>query len=395
MENLNEYEKQRLENIRRNQEKLKELNLLSASLLFEDLKGNKTKKRKRKYEKRLKEVRPDFKRITRNQAKELKFNIENKDDIKKHEVEIELNMEEEELLLSAEDYFSEEIKKKAIVVDGHFNGWINPDLIEKYHFEKSAKEAWDKNGGGVYSHKNPLGEFKEVSKVVKPRNWSSAKYTALKLFQKNPNAYFYRHLEPGLTQNIGDWDDNEKENFLKIAKKYGCGDKWGIFSSYIPNRQVIIQEGLIFDPNYKFSKWGKPIYCGFHSKNKKKDNENKQSLSNNNEKLSSKTDDNEILTVKNNRFQSNNRSLKQNNQQNNNQVSKQNYEESNHFNNNKDDQIMTNNDNTKINNRKKYNKDLSEKNKEVIIIDDIDDIENKNPKNNRYSLRKRKPIFYK
>ena len=56
---------------------------------------------------------------------------------------------------------------------------------------------------------------------------------------------------------------------------------------------------------------------------------------------------------------------------------------------------MTNNDNTKINNRKKYNKDLSEKNKEVIIIDDIDDIENKNPKNNRYSLRKRKPIFYK
>jgi hypothetical protein len=112
MENLNEYEKQRLENIRRNQEKLKELNLLSASLLFEDLKGNKTKKRKRKYEKRLKEVRPDFKRITRNQAKELKFNIENKDDIKKHEVEIELNMEEEELLLSAEDYFSEEIKKK-------------------------------------------------------------------------------------------------------------------------------------------------------------------------------------------------------------------------------------------------------------------------------------------
>jgi hypothetical protein len=234
--------------------------------------------------------------------------IENKDDIKKHEVEIELNMEEEELLLSAEDYFSEEIKKKAIVVDGHFNGWINPDLIEKYHFEKSAKEAWDKNGGGVYSHKNPLGEFKEVSKVVKPRNWSSAKYTALKLFQKNPNAYFYRHLEPGLTQNIGDWDDNEKENFLKIAKKYGCGDKWGIFSSYIPNRvgyqcanyyrQVIIQEGLIFDPNYKFSKWGKPIYCGFHSKNKKKDNENKQSLSNNNEKLTNEMDDSIYDTIK-------------------------------------------------------------------------------------------------
>jgi len=40
---MNEYERQRLENIRRNQEKLKELNLLSASSIFKDL-TTKTKK---------------------------------------------------------------------------------------------------------------------------------------------------------------------------------------------------------------------------------------------------------------------------------------------------------------------------------------------------------------
>jgi len=279
---MNEYERQRLENIRRNQEKLKELNLLSASSIFKDL-TTKTKKSRKKYEKKkyIKELKSSSKRITRNQAKILHINVDDKKEVEKYDEDKENIFEEDDKLVPAEEYFSEEIRKKAIIVDGHFNGWINPELMEKYHFEKSAKEAWDKNGGGKYSHKNPLGEFKEVTKSAKPRNWSSAKFIASKLFQKNPNAYFYRHLEPGLTQNLGDWDEEEKNLFLKIARKFGCGDKWGIFSSYIPKRvgyqcanyyrQVIIQDGLIFDPNYKFSKWGKPIYCGvFNNNNKKK-----------------------------------------------------------------------------------------------------------------------------
>jgi len=281
LETMNEYERQRLENIRRNQEKLKELNLLSASSIFKDL--TKTKKLRKKYEKKkyLKDLKSSSKRITRNQAKILHIDVDDKKEVEKIDENKENIFEEDNKLVPAEEYFPEEIRKKAIIVDGHFNGWINPELMEKYHFEKSAKEAWDKNGGGKYSHKNPLGEFKEVAKAAKPRNWSSAKFIASKLFQKNPNAYFYRHLEPGLTQNLGDWDEEEKSLFLKIAKKFGCGDKWGIFSSYIPKRvgyqcanyyrQVIIQDGLIFDPNYKFSKWGKPIYCGvFNNNNKKK-----------------------------------------------------------------------------------------------------------------------------
>jgi len=239
--------------------------------------------------------------------------------------------------MSAEEYFSDETRKEAIIVDGHFEGWINPVLIEKYHFEKSAKEAWENNGGGKYSRKNPLGEYKETVKTVKPRNWSSAKFVASKLFQKNPNAYFYRHLEPGLTQNFGDWDENEKELFLKIAKKYGCGDKWGIFSSYIPRRvgyqcanyyrQVIIPEGLIIDPNYKFSKWGKAIYCGnLNNNRKKKDNKKlstdvqKQNFDNKMNSTSIKKDKNEESSTISEKVNSNKKSLtnKQKNNTNNN-----------------------------------------------------------------------------
>ncbi|ORX82778.1 hypothetical protein BCR32DRAFT_326702 [Anaeromyces robustus] len=364
MDNINEYEKQRLENIRRNQEKLKELNLLSASLLFEDLSKEKNKKRKRTYEKKkTKEVKPVYKRITRNQAKLLNINVNNKEEVMKQDVKIKKEIEEEGKLIPAEEYFPEEVKNKAIIVDGHFNGWINPELIEKYHFEKSAKEAWDNNGGGKYSHKNPLGEFKETIKSVKPRNWSAAKYVASKLFQKNPNAYFYRHLEPGLTQNIGDWDDEEKELFIKIAKEFGCGDKWGIFSSYIPKRvgyqcanyyrQVIIPEGLIFDPNYKFSKWGKAIYCGsYNSKTKK----NRKSDKNND---------------------------KENNNNSNNKQKKE------LRNTNDNEQIKYTNNNNQIkytNNNEQIKKNNSKINETVEIMNN-----DHRPKNHKYSLRKRKP----
>ncbi|OUM66741.1 hypothetical protein PIROE2DRAFT_5950, partial [Piromyces sp. E2] len=121
------------------------------------------------------EIKPTFKRITRNQAKKLQINVEDKEKVKKYEEEIKTISEIDNLLMTAEEYFSEETRKEAINVDGHFKGWINPVLIEKYHFEKSAKKAWENNGGGKFSRKNPLGEYKETVKTVKPRNWSSAK----------------------------------------------------------------------------------------------------------------------------------------------------------------------------------------------------------------------------
>ncbi|CAO3625612.1 unnamed protein product [Cunninghamella blakesleeana] len=175
-------------------------------------------------------------------------------------------------LLKAEEYFDKETKAKAIITDGHYSGWLNPELMEKYQFEQSALEAWEKNGGGKFSYKDPLG----TGTKRKYGSRTNAREIAHKMFKKNPNMYFYRHNEPGLEQWTGDWTDEEKEIFLKVAKEHGCGDKWGLFASYIPHRvgyqcsnyyrSVLLPMGLIFDENYQFTPSGKPIYVGAHNR---------------------------------------------------------------------------------------------------------------------------------
>ena len=35
---------------------------------------------------------------------------------------------------------------------------------------------------------------------------------------------------------MGDWTDEEHALFLSTAAAFGCGDKWGLFSTYIPHR---------------------------------------------------------------------------------------------------------------------------------------------------------------
>ncbi|KAJ1649506.1 hypothetical protein IWQ61_009430 [Dispira simplex] len=188
-------------------------------------------------------------------------------------------------LLSADAYFPKNLITKAIHVDGHYHGWINPDLIPKHGFETNAQNSWEKHGGGQFSFANPLGEqdkqggSQRKRKPVRRRHtpvqgWSEAKFVASKLFLKNPNAYFYRHNEPGVDQWTGDWKQEERELFLQVAKEHGCGDKWGLFASYIPHRvgyqcsnyyrQVILPECLIIDPNYKFNGAGQAIYVGPH-----------------------------------------------------------------------------------------------------------------------------------
>ena len=37
-------------------------------------------------------------------------------------------------------------------------------------------------------------------------------------------------------QTQGNWTAEEHRLFIDTAKAYGAGDKWGLFSSYIPNR---------------------------------------------------------------------------------------------------------------------------------------------------------------
>lgn len=66
-------------------------------------------------------------------------------------------MLEESRLLTAEEYFGSEIKAKAIVVEGHFSGWVKEEVMIKHNIEASAAEAWEKNGGGTYSFLDPTG----------------------------------------------------------------------------------------------------------------------------------------------------------------------------------------------------------------------------------------------
>jgi hypothetical protein len=53
---------------------------------------------------------------------------------------------------------------------------------------------------------------------------------------KNPNGYFYRHCEPGEAQAAGGWTEAEVDLFVRVAERWGAGDKWGLFSSHIPKR---------------------------------------------------------------------------------------------------------------------------------------------------------------
>ncbi|KAI8335844.1 hypothetical protein BC941DRAFT_429558 [Chlamydoabsidia padenii] len=175
-------------------------------------------------------------------------------------------------LLTADAYFDKDIREKAIRTDGKYKGWVNPELIQKYQLEQSAQDAWEKNGGGKFSYKDPLGDGSKRKTGGTGRN--SAKAIAQMMFKKNPNMYFYRHNEPGVEQWTGDWTEEEKDLFIKIARENGCGDKWGLFASYIPHRvgyqcsnyyrSVILPSGVVFDDNYQYTQSGKTYYVGPH-----------------------------------------------------------------------------------------------------------------------------------
>ncbi|KAF9939869.1 hypothetical protein BGZ65_009112 [Modicella reniformis] len=178
-------------------------------------------------------------------------------------------------LMSGDLFFDKETREKAIRVDGHYKGWLNPVVVERYGFEKSAQEAWEANGGGIFSFKDPLGANGSTGTSKSKsygRQRQEAREVSKAMFKKNPNAYFYRHNEPGQEQWTGDWTEEEGVLFLKVVKENGCGDKWGLFASYIPHRvgyqcsnyyrQVVLPQGLVFDSNYEYTSRGKPIYCG-------------------------------------------------------------------------------------------------------------------------------------
>ncbi|KAI9470488.1 MAG: hypothetical protein EXX96DRAFT_653618 [Benjaminiella poitrasii] len=285
---LTDYEQQRLKNIELNKELLASLDIASVkeSLVTTPINkmreekataDNKPKKKSRKApsatEKKPIVIRKSS-RLRGEQPLAIEIDKENniellidkvKDDPRYQEIV------EDGKLLTAEEYFNQEVQERAIKTDGHFKGWVNPTVMQKYGIEATAAEAWEKNGGGNWSFADPTGEGQKKRK----RGSSNAKADALKMFKKNPNQYFYRHNEPGEEQWVHDWSEEEKELFLKTAREHGCGDKWGLFASYIPHRfgyqcssfyrHEIIKNGLVFDPNFQFTSSGEPVYVGSHN----------------------------------------------------------------------------------------------------------------------------------
>ncbi|KAG9069669.1 hypothetical protein KI688_008991 [Linnemannia hyalina] len=317
---LSEYERQRLENIRRNQEMLMSLELptavtqlqiatmegmpsqkerTSADDLFKDTPKSVRISKQREWKTSPKIVKPiRVSNRIRGVAVTLTLIGENdklehgssshNDQRNIHNQETDTSnvdgtegedVEDMASLMSGDLFFDKATRERAIRVDGHYHGWLDPGVIERYGFETNAKDAWEANGGGSFSFKDPLGLQSDTagtsrSKTAK-RPKHEAKMVAKGLFKKNPNAFFYRHNEPGQEQWTGDWTAEEQEIFLKVAAEHGCGDKWGLFASHIPHRvgyqcsnfyrQVVLPEGMVFDPNYEYTSRGKPIYCGKHN----------------------------------------------------------------------------------------------------------------------------------
>ncbi|KAL6051980.1 Ubox domain containing protein [Balamuthia mandrillaris] len=99
--------------------------------------------------------------------------------------------------------------------------------------------------------------------------WSGARIRAWKLIDKNPNAYYYRFNDPGVTQKNGKWSKEEKKLFMKRVEEFGVNGQWGLFSMAIPGRvgyqcsnfyRHLIETRQLTDPNYVIDENGKAHY---------------------------------------------------------------------------------------------------------------------------------------
>ncbi|KAJ1956939.1 hypothetical protein GGI12_005173 [Dipsacomyces acuminosporus] len=289
-EQLSEYERERLENIRQNQEMLLALNLTSATDMFSAVSAASAKEprkitnkdiRKKKTKEQASTTSPQKKTKRTKRAssppptrRSKRLRGESAEPITVVEEQVIETGDVSELLQPADGAFTRDILEKAIRVDGHYRGWVEEGVMARLGIRPNATEAWESEGGGKFSFKDPLGTGSKISKRSVPGGQSVAKFVSSKLLKKNPNAYFYRHTEPGVEQWTGDWTEDERQEFLTIAKKYGCGDKWGLFSTHIPHRvgyqcsnfyrQYVIPEGWIIDENYRIDTGGSAIYVGKH-----------------------------------------------------------------------------------------------------------------------------------
>ena len=138
-----------------------------------------------------------------------------------------------------------------------FNGWVEESVRIELGIAANSNAAWEQNGGGKFDRRPAKGE--------------QARDHARRMLYKNPNAYFYRHTA-GEEQINGDWSESEIERFVEVAKKYGAGDKWGLFASHIPGRvgyqcsaayrHIILPRGLLRDDAWRMTSSGEAVWVG-------------------------------------------------------------------------------------------------------------------------------------
>ncbi|KAG2492627.1 hypothetical protein HYH03_009043 [Edaphochlamys debaryana] len=175
-------------------------------------------------------------------------------------------------IMTQEEYLASKglpVPADAFATDGHFRGWVAPDVVQRFGLAGSAAEAWEAGGGGQFKRKITKAD---VPAQFRSKGWSEARAFAAGQLHKNPNAFFYRHPAPDREQATGEWTQEEHDLFVQTARKHGVGDKWGLFASYIPNRvgyqcsayyvQVIVPSGLILDKRYRMDAWGDAVFMG-------------------------------------------------------------------------------------------------------------------------------------
>ncbi|KAK8795260.1 hypothetical protein WA588_004108, partial [Blastocystis sp. NMH] len=150
-----------------------------------------------------------------------------------------------------------------IHVDGTYHGSVDPVVAKRYGIPVEGESP---------ATEEPATEMEE-NPSAKPKRRSSgtstAKEKSRKCLRSNPNTYFYRHVEPNVQQWTGDWTHEEIRLFFLTAQQFGCGDKWGLFSTYIPHRvgyqcsnfyrQYALPKGLVIDPHYTITSSGEAV----------------------------------------------------------------------------------------------------------------------------------------
>ena len=265
---LNQYEREREERIKRNKAMMDTLKVTSTAnaLAKAASVGNTsapTKPKQRKPKQAL-PLRPPSTRSTRNTSavfdEDPKFvSLANEFPSEFHDASSakrNTKFESEQNSMSCAEWCDSTGVEKGAQMDGSFKGWVSDAACEKLGISKSKDEHWQNN----------------ANCPKKPNGKESAKNFALRMMTVKPNAYFYRHNLPGETNWTGSWSDVEIENFVNVAKQFGCGDKWGLFASHIPHRvgyacsqlyrNQIIPKGLLLDDNFRVDPYGEAVWVG-------------------------------------------------------------------------------------------------------------------------------------